>query len=613
MAGRQVGFKATTILTADSRGTITVSSADFPYFFKKAKVWLNALGQPPVEAVIADIDIASGNTMSLRVLAGNVEYTFSNCTAYAGGTIYQNEQLIYDAPDYVTLTNGSSGGGGGGGDASEATLQQTRDAIKASKALGVSLWTDDSNAFYVRREIVDQGTGAISIVYVNPGGSVVTPGVGLRPATGDSVAFAGLTDAQLRATPVPVSASSLPLPGGAATGALQTTGNTSLASIDTKMPALGQANMAGSTPVVIASNQSVLTVQAGSLPLPLGAATEATLAGISSPIVANIDAPLSGLATQATLASLNSKVTAVNTGNVTVSSSVLPTNASTSALQTTGNTSLASIDTKLSNPLAVTGSFLTDAQLRATPVPVSGTFWQATQPISGSVTVSNFPGTQPVSGTVAVSNFPATQPVSGTVSVGNLSTLATLAEQQAQTTELGTIDTSAASIDSKLTSTTATQALQTTGNTSLASIDGSLSSINSKTPALGPTVSAAAVPVTIASDQTVPVSFSVASTLQTADDSAPWLRRIAKLSESLGIVDSAQRQRMTLDSIAAGVTLPTVTTVGTVTTVTTVTTTTTVGTVNTVAAQTSLAGMDREMYINIARQTYAQCIRAKLT
>lgn len=52
-------------------------------------------------------------------------------------------------------------------------------------------------------------------------------------------------------------------------------------------------------------------------------------------------------------------------------------------------------------PLPVTGP-LTDAQLRAAVVP-----------ISGSVSVSNLPATQPVSGTVAVSNFPATQPVSG--------------------------------------------------------------------------------------------------------------------------------------------------------------------------------------------------------
>lgn len=58
----------------------------------------------------------------------------------------------------------------------------------------------------------------------------------------------------------PISAASLPLPTGAATSALQTTGNTSLSSIDTKTPALGQAAMSASSPVVIASNQSAVPV-----------------------------------------------------------------------------------------------------------------------------------------------------------------------------------------------------------------------------------------------------------------------------------------------------------------------------------------------------------------
>ena len=57
-------------------------------------------------------------------------------------------------------------------------------------------------------------------------------------------------------------------------------------------------------------------------------------------------------------------------------------------------------------------------------VPVTGTFFQTTQPVSGTVTANAGSGTfvvdasghtVPVSGTVAVNNFPATQPVSGTV------------------------------------------------------------------------------------------------------------------------------------------------------------------------------------------------------
>jgi hypothetical protein len=67
----------------------------------------------------------------------------------------------------------------------------------------------------------------------------------------------GLTDAQLRATPVGVSAAALPLPAGAATE----TGH--LAAIDTstaKIPALGQALAAASVPVVLtAIQQAALT------------------------------------------------------------------------------------------------------------------------------------------------------------------------------------------------------------------------------------------------------------------------------------------------------------------------------------------------------------------
>jgi len=94
---------------------------------------------------------------------------------------------------------------------------------------------------------------------------------------------------------------------------------------------------------------------------------------------------------------------------------------------------------------AVTGTFWQATQpvsIASMPTtPVTGTFWQATQPVSGTVTANvTFPTTQQVSGTVAldstslsalenisatvsgsvsVSNFPATQPVSGSVSVSN--------------------------------------------------------------------------------------------------------------------------------------------------------------------------------------------------
>lgn len=119
-----------------------------------------------------------------------------------------------------------------------------------------------------------------------------------------------------------------------------------------RMPAaLGQTTMAASLPVTLANNQSALPVtgiffqatqpvSAVSLPLPTGAATSA-------------------LQTQVT-PSLNTGVRDAGTQRVTIA-----TNDS---------------------------------------VPVTGAFFQATQPVSGTVAVSNFPATQPVSGSVTVAN-----------------------------------------------------------------------------------------------------------------------------------------------------------------------------------------------------------------
>lgn len=91
-----------------------------------------------------------------------------------------------------------------------------------------------------------------------------------------------------------------------------------------------------------------------------------------------------------------------------------------------------------------------------------------------------------------------------------------------------------------------------------------------------------------------------------SDDLLRMLSRLVKILECNAVVDQQQRQRISLDTIAAGVTLPAVTTVTTVTGVTTV------STVSSVTNQTSMAGMDREQYINIAKNTYANSIRSKL-
>ena len=83
------------------------------------------------------------------------------------------------------------------------------------------------------------------------------------------------------------------------------------------------------------------------------------------------------------------------------------------------------------------------------------------------------------------------------------------------------------------------------------------------------------------------------------------LRRLIKLMESQATVDNLLRQRITLDAIASGLTL------GTVTTVTGVTTVTTTGTVTTVNQH---AGVDlRWQWMENARLAYNAGVRARLS
>jgi hypothetical protein len=132
-----------------------------------------------------------------------------------------------------------------------------------------------------------------------------------------------LTDAQLRATAVPVSMAASPLPTGAATEAKQDVGNASLADIDTQTTDI----------------PNVIAPEGGAQPTKGVVVMGHTGAGVVRHILVE------------------------NSGRqiVNVTASVLPTGAATEAKQDTGNTSLASID----------GKVLTDAQLRASAVPVS--------------------------------------------------------------------------------------------------------------------------------------------------------------------------------------------------------------------------------------------------
>lgn len=141
------------------------------------------------------------------------------------------------------------------------------------------------------------------------------------------------------------------------------------------------------------------------------------------------------------------------------------------------------------------------------PVAVTGTFFQATQPVSGSVSVSNFPATQPVSGSVSVSNFPATQPVSGTVAVSTLFALDTTLTTT--NTEIGALTETAPATD------TASSGL----NGRLQRVAQRLTSLIGLLPtSIGQKANAGSLSVALASDTTIPATLGRAKVAQLFND-----------------------------------------------------------------------------------------------
>ncbi|BBD69543.1 hypothetical protein NIES4072_31240 [Nostoc commune NIES-4072] len=67
------------------------------------------------------------------------------------------------------------------GAATDLTLQQVKAALLAQINLASTVWTDNSGAFYVRRDLINEGTGAITVTFTDPSGNSATPGAGLRP------------------------------------------------------------------------------------------------------------------------------------------------------------------------------------------------------------------------------------------------------------------------------------------------------------------------------------------------------------------------------------------------------------------------------------------------
>jgi hypothetical protein len=178
-------------------------------------------------------------------------------------------------------------------------------------------------------------------------------------------------------------------------------------------------------------------------------------------------------------------------GNLSLSSiDIKLDNQSTDALQTVGNSLLSSIDSKLTSPITTNG--LTDSQLRASAISINA----SSLPLPTNASTSNLQTiannslssidsklTSPIA--TSVNNFPSTQAISA-ISLP-------LPLDASKESKQDTGNNSLSSIDTKLTN-NATTTLQTTANSSLSSID-------SKIPVNGIANNANSFPVVISSEQ----------------------------------------------------------------------------------------------------------------
>lgn len=193
------------------------------------------------------------------------------------------------------------------------------------------------------------------------------------------------------------------LPTGASTSALQVSGNSTLTTISSQLPTtLGTHVTAASLAVNIASDQTV-PISAVALPLPTGASTSAlqtsgntTLTAISGQLPTTIGAHV-------TAASLAVSIASDQTVPVSAASLPLPTGAATSAGQTTGNTSLATIATNTaglaqgSTTSGQTGPLMQAEALASTPTYTAGTTNPLVMTLAGGLRTDSSAVTQPVS------------------------------------------------------------------------------------------------------------------------------------------------------------------------------------------------------------------------
>lgn len=186
----------------------------------------------------------------------------------------------------------------------------------------------------------------------------------------DTSAFADAT--------TPVSNASLPLPSGASTSAKQDTGNTSIASVDTKTPALGQALAAASVPVILpAATITTLTPPAAITGFATSAKQDTLLTELQLKADLTETQPVSGTVTANAGTNLNTSALALEAGGnlaaIKAKTDNIPAQGQALAAASTPVVLTAAQITTLTPPAAIAGfatsakqdTLLTELQLKA--------------------------------------------------------------------------------------------------------------------------------------------------------------------------------------------------------------------------------------------------------
>jgi len=548
-----------------------------------------------------------------------------------------------------------------GGLSLDTTSQQILAAIKNTVGISGTIWYDHTAvpvAYYVRRETLNQATGAYAVSWENVSGATATPIIanlvsvqstndisnqtGVYQATSAGSGFASgdllvhCFGMNTLVTPVTLAYSfwfnsgpsvasgtiiAAPASGTYTTMSSQTTITSAalppnaatesghLATIDSKTPVLGQAAAAASVPVVLTSAQvTALTsptsvslnagaaviggvTQSGTWNITVSSASAATLptlssgaASTSSPAYTNgTNNPLSltlGGALRTDGSGVTQPVSIASMPSTPVTGTFWPASqpvsllalpalgAGSAAIGTVGVTSLPSLPAGSASIGSVTVSqlpslaagFNTIGAISNTSFGVTGTFWQATQPVS-SASATNLPtlnyaavttspptyatGTNNVlslttAGALRTDGSGVTQPVSGTffqstqpVSIAVMPTTTvtgTVASTQSGTWNIGSITTLPALVTGSASIGQVTANAGTNLNTSALALEsGHLATIDAKTPALGQALIAGSSPVVLPLTQiaalTPPTSVSLnagAAIIGSVTQSGTW-------------------------------------------------------------------------------------------